>query len=165
MTPEQQRHLTDEALDDVLIGLGSPAAHAHLAQCADCRRRVESFQSGIDLFNQASLAYSEAQPVKTSRTAQPARRFLAQPVFAVWAAAAALLVLAGPAAWHLLSPHSVHAPAIATEVQDTEAQIAEDNELLEQVNAAIAPNDQNVVDQFQLTEAPDSQAAPGTRTK
>ena len=52
-------HLSDEALDDVLIGLGSLASHAHLAQCPQCRARVESFQTTGDLFNQASRQFSE----------------------------------------------------------------------------------------------------------
>lgn len=165
MKPDTQSHLTDEALDDVLIGLGSLASQAHLAHCLECRARVEEFQSSVELFNQASLGYSEAQPGKALSTTQPAHRFLARPVLAAWAAAAVLSILAGPAAWHVFAPHSVHAPAIATDVQESETQIAEDNELLRQVNAAIAPDEQSVVEQYQLLEAPRPHAHPRMRTE
>jgi hypothetical protein len=33
-------HLTEEALDDVLIGMGSEEAALHLAACPECRARV-----------------------------------------------------------------------------------------------------------------------------
>jgi anti-sigma factor RsiW len=168
MKPEIQRHLSDEALDDVLIGLGSLASHAHLAQCPTCRARVESFQSTIGLFREASLGYSKAQPVRTPPAAQgsKSRRIFGQPVFATWAAAAALLILGGPAAWHVFAPHSVHAPAVANQSQDSDSQIAEDNELLKQVNAAIAaPDEQSVVDEYHLLDGSIPQPQPKMRTE
>jgi predicted anti-sigma-YlaC factor YlaD len=165
MTPEIKRHLTDEALDDVLIGLGSLVSQAHLAQCPQCRARVESFQSSVSLFNQASLAYSEAQPVKTLSASQPARRFHVRPVIAAWTAAVILLVVMGPAALHLFIPHPVHAPAVATETRDTETQIAEDNELLRQVSAAIAPDEQYIIEQYQMMKGPSPRGHSKMRTE
>ena len=153
-------HLSDEALDDVLIGLGSLASHAHLAQCPQCRARVESFQTTVDLFNQASRQFSEAQPVKTLETVRT-RHFIARPVLAAWAAAAAMLIVVGPAAWHVFAPHPVHAPAVATQAQDSESQIAEDNELLRQVNAAIAVPD----DEYHWLDGSIPQTHPGMRTE
>jgi anti-sigma factor RsiW len=168
MKPDIKSHLTDEALDDVLIGLGSLASHAHLAQCPQCRARVETFQSSVDLFNQATLGFSEARPALARPITQPvkARRFFARPAFATWAAAAALLVLGGPAAWHIFAPHPVHAPAVATQSHDSEQQIAEDNELLRQINAALAaPDEQSVVDQYHLLDGQIPQVQPKMRTE
>ena len=41
MTPEFTTHLSEEALDDVLIGLGSKEAHAHLAVCPNAGRKCQ----------------------------------------------------------------------------------------------------------------------------
>lgn len=164
MTPVLQSHLTNEALDDVLIGLGSPASLAHLARCPECRARVEAFQSSIEVFNQASLAFCEAQPLKATPASRPAPRYFTRPVLAAWATAV-LLILVSPVAWHLFKPHPVQGPAIATVEQDSETQIADDNELMRQVNAAIEPDDQSVVDQYQLLTGPRSQAHPKMRTE
>ena len=164
MKPDLHSHLSDEALDDVLIGLGSATAQEHLSKCSHCRARVEAFQSSVALFNQAAFAYSEARPAKTPLVGDRQRKLPARPVLATWAAAAALLVLAGPAGWRLIVPRPVHAPTNA-QTQDSQAQIAEDNELLRQVNAAIAPDEQSVVDQYQLLEGPSQQAHPKMRTE
>lgn len=160
MKHQATNHLTDEALDDVLIGLGSVSSLAHLDQCAECRARVEAFRSSVSLFNQASFAWSEAQPVRKQPATLPRHRFFTVPVVAAWAAAAILLVLASPAVWHIFAPHPVQAPAIATTTADYETQIAEDNELLKAVNAAIEPNEQDVIDQYQLLDGQHTQAHP-----
>ena len=45
MTPASSTHLSEEAFDDVLIGLGSPESETHLAVCEDCWRRINSTAS------------------------------------------------------------------------------------------------------------------------
>ena len=159
-----QNHLTDEALDDLLIGLGSAASHAHLAQCAECRTRVDSFRSTIDSFNQASMAWAEGQTIRTAPAPARRRPIFARPAFAVWAAAALLLAVAGPSAWHVVVPRTVQAPTVAGS-QDSESQIAEDNELLQAVNAALAPDEKSVVDQYKLMDSQDTEAQPQMRTE
>jgi anti-sigma factor RsiW len=164
MKPAAQNHLTDEALDDLLIGLGSPASHGHLEQCAECRTRVDSFRSTIDSFNHASMAWSEAQTNSTAPAPSRRRPIFARPVFAVWAAAALLLAVAGPSAWRVFVPRTVQAPAVAGS-QDSESQIAEDNELLQAVNAALATDEKSVVDQYQLMNSQNTKAQPQMRTE
>ena len=61
------RHLTDDELDELLMGLGSKEAHAHLASCAACRTQVQEFQSIVTAFNEASLEWSEAKSNTISR--------------------------------------------------------------------------------------------------
>lgn len=163
MKPDLQSHLTDKALDDVLIGLGSLVSHAHLAQCNQCRSRVELFQSNVDRFNQASLAFSTAQSNKARPASWAARRFLGRPLFAAWAGAAALLILAGPTAWHFFPPHPAQAPVVATDRPESETQIAEDNELLRKVSAAIATDERNVVEPYQLQTMPSQPTGPGMK--
>lgn len=54
-------HLSEDELDEVLVGGGSPAAEAHLAQCAACASRKVEFAEAVAGFNQATLAWSEAK--------------------------------------------------------------------------------------------------------
>ena len=61
MTPSLSNHLSEEALDDVLIGLGSAESEAHLAVCPECRAEVETFRGDVALFNAASVAWSESR--------------------------------------------------------------------------------------------------------
>ena len=162
MTRPAENHLTEEALDDILIGLGSPASHAHLEQCPECCARVDAFRFSIDSLNQASLAWVKAQPVRTASAPAPRRPIFARPIFAVWAVAALLLAAAGPSAWHLIAPRTVQAPATIG-VEDSDAQIAEDNELLRAVDAALTPDEKSVVDEYQLNDSSASEAQPQTR--
>ena len=76
MTPATN-HLSEEALDDVLIGLGSAESQAHLEVCADCRAQVRTFLGDVALFNAASMAWSTfstlGQPLRRSRLSPPGR--------------------------------------------------------------------------------------------
>ena len=138
MTPAWSNHLSEEALDDVLIGLGSAESEAHLALCPECRAQVETFRGDMALFNAASMAWSE------SRHPQPRHRERAgagtRIAFASWAAAAAALVIMAFGIWHHRpAPLQNQAISVQPQVVDTEAQIAQDNQLLQAVNAAISP--------------------------
>lgn len=164
MKPDTQSHLSQEAFDDVLIGIGSRASRTHLAQCEECRARVDAFQSAIHDFNAATLAYSESQPIRVVAPLKPAHRFGPRPVFAAWAAAA-LLILSGPTVWRQFHSTPVQAPATVTVAGDRENQIAEDNSLMQQVDAAIAPDEQSVVDQYQLLEDSGMQEPMNMRTE
>jgi hypothetical protein len=150
MTPTYSTHLSEEAFDDVLIGLGSPESEAHLAACRDCRLRVNAFHADVALFNSASMAWTENQPVLLRPTARKTfhRTRLA---FVSWAATAAALVGMAVVVWHHDGPVT---PSRATpnvsQPADTEAQIAQDNQLLQAVNAAISPNDESPVDEYKL---------------
>jgi hypothetical protein len=68
-------HLSDEQVADYLSGISLPATASHLAQCAKCRDEVDRMSVSIRSFDQASMAWSEAQApaVKPSspRSARP----------------------------------------------------------------------------------------------
>ena len=151
MTPKYSIHLSEEALDDVLIGLGSPESDAHLAVCLDCRVKVNSFRSDVALFNSASMAWAESQPAKL-RPAVHKTFHRTRLAFVSWAATAAALGGMGFVVWHHHGPVAPPSRATANVSQqaDTEAQIAQDNQLLQAVNAAISPNVESPIDEYKL---------------
>jgi hypothetical protein len=157
MTPASATHLSDEAFDDVLIGMGSPESEAHLAACEDCWRRVNSFRSDVELFNSASMAWAASQPVLLTPTGRKTvhRTRLA---FVSWAATAAILAGTAVAVWHHHGPAVPQSQTAATLSQpaDTEAQIAQDNQLLQAVNAAISPDEESPIDEYKLFQRRDS---------
>ena len=60
-----EKHLSEEQLDDVLIGDPGVEAAAHLADCAACKARVAALEAPIASFAAVSLAWSERQSVTT----------------------------------------------------------------------------------------------------
>jgi len=157
MTTEVSAHLSEEALDDVLIGLSTPESDAHLAACSVCRSRVEEFRSGLQAFNQVSLAWSEARPMpRTTISLQTAARSKARrDLFAPlgWAMAAAMVLMIGIPIWNRdHSAPSNNEPAAAATASDSEAQIAQDNELLKSVDMALNTNEESSLSEYQLLD-------------
>jgi len=155
MTPESTRHLSEEALDDVLIGLGSPESHSHLEVCAECRAQVKMFLGDVALFNAASMEWSRNR-LPQAGASQP-RRVRMHAAFAGWAiTAAAVLVLA----LGVLHQRPETAPTQANTVQpqpvNSEAQIAQDNQLLQAVNAAIGQDEASPIEEYKISESPHS---------
>jgi hypothetical protein len=151
MTPACSTHLSEEALDDLLIGLGSPESEAHLAACLDCRGRVNGFRSDVALFNSASMAWTESQLVQLRPTARKTVHRI-RLAFVSWATTAAVLAGMAVAVWHHHGPATSPSRATAPQSQpsDTEAQIAQDNQLLQAVNAAISPDEESPIDEYKL---------------
>jgi anti-sigma factor RsiW len=158
MTPEWATHLSDEALDDVLIGLGSEETETHLFSCPDCRARVAAFRADMSFFNSASIAWSESKKQRFRWTPPRPTGFRIRVAFVSWAAVAvALLVMAvvigrhGPPA----QPNHAYHVEVAQPV-DSEAQIAQDNQLLQAVNAAIGPDEESPIDEYKISDRPHS---------
>jgi len=193
MTQQISAHLPEEAFDDVLIGLGSAESEAHLAVCDVCRGHLEEFQSNLQTFNQASLAWSqaisEARPVPVSMGAgasslrlaarSAARRRMFIPLG--WAVATALLLVIGLQVWNRerqpsLTANMATGNAVAgnsaidksakTSMQsDTEAQIAQDNQLLQSVNLALNTSEASPLQEYGLEDElqPRMKAQPKVR--
>ena len=146
-------HLSEEALDDVLIGRGSAESDAHLARCGECRAKVEKFQSDMELFNAASMAWSEAQPAQAPDQTRlvPVRRM---PFALAGSAVAASLavVIALSVGHHERKISADKRINDAVVVEDSQVQIAQDNELMEAVNAAIGPQDESMMDEYGISE-------------
>jgi hypothetical protein len=157
MTTETSAHLSEEAMNDVLIGLGSPEAIAHAGACAECRAQLQVFQDEMTLFNRTSLAWSEARSA-TLGAIEPTRQ--AKPMlvpFGLAFAAALLLAVAVPGWMHRGAPathtnQAVTAPAEPQ--QDSADQIADDNELMRSVDMALSSGEESPISVYQIRERP-----------
>jgi len=153
MKKELSAHLSEEALDDALIGLSSPEAEAHLALCGACRGQLEAFHAEIQLFNQTSLAWSEAQPARPFPVV--ARKKLIHTYYAPlgWALAATVFLAIGVPVWnhdHRVSP-KYNATSVSTP-PDTEAQIEQDNDLMRSVDAALNAQEASPLNEYNLSK-------------
>jgi hypothetical protein len=165
MTPALPTHLSEEALDDVLIGLGTAESHAHLAVCAECRAQVAMVRGDIALFNVASMAWSQSRrsrPLPSDSRHHPRLRA----AFVGWAVTAAALVWMAVAIWlhHPAAPPN-NAHVVESLPVDSEAQIELDNQLLQAVNAAISPEEASPIEEYQIVESlhPHTKARSKTR--
>lgn len=160
MTPKSSTHLTEEALNDVLIGLGSPESEAHLEWCAPCQSKLEAFQFDVRLFHSAASAWSQSRiPVQAASLPFHRARLRTRIAFVGWGTAIALLVVMVATVWRHSSVSPSHRAATAqVQIFDSEAQIAEDNELLRAVSAAISPDEEAAIDQYNLLNHPRSHA-------
>jgi hypothetical protein len=153
MTPGSSVHLSEEALNDVLIGLASPDANAHVAFCELCRRQVEQFRDDMRLFDETSLAWSKSKAANKIRVLPPwgLRQAILAPVG--WAMAAAVLVmLAIPSLIQHRSDQHGPVATTGTEYGDSAAQIAQDNELLRSVDIALNPNEDSTLHEYGLSQ-------------
>jgi len=141
MTNDSAVHLSEEALNDVLIGLGSPGDEAHLVACPACRARRADFRAQVQAFGESSLAWSEARAAAMPRPSkwQAARR-VPIPALGLALAAMLLVAVAAPLWHHFNSSGPSSSGAVVPPVSasgDSEAQIAQDNELLRSVDVAL----------------------------
>jgi hypothetical protein len=153
MTREPTAHLSEEAIHDVLIGLGSADADAHLAVCGLCRGQLEAFHSDLQVFNDTALAWCKAQPAKC--LCVPPKWQVRQAIFAPvgWALAAAVLAMIGMSNWiHDRSPLN-STSMVASTPEESEAQIAQDNDLLRSVNLALSANEESPLSEYHLPES------------
>jgi hypothetical protein len=153
MTPASTNHLSEEALDDVLIGLGSAESHAHLEVCAECRSQVKTFLGDVALFNAASMAWSKSRLPRPPATEPRGVRLHA--AFLGWAATAVALLVMALGVWHHRTETAPkQANTAHSQPADSEAQIAQDNQLLQAVNAAIGPDEASPIDEYKILEGP-----------
>jgi len=88
-------HLSDDELDEILIGIATDDASAHLAHCTSCGQRLAAFQSQLDAFNHATMAWSEARANSISRDLLAHKLTPRVTLKAAWSSAAvAVLALA-----------------------------------------------------------------------
>ena len=152
MTRDRSNHLSEAALNDVLIGMASPESELHLAVCEACRGRVEGFHSHLTAFNEATLAWSDARPIAAARVAARPQMHRLPLAVAGWAMAVVLLALAALPVWRRIDHVSMgHNTTVALPSEDSQAQIAQDNKLLQAVNAAINPNEASLLHEYGIS--------------
>ncbi len=159
-------HLTDAQFSEMLFSEGvavEPAIRAHLAQCDQCRTELGMFLAAMDDFGAAAMEWSNAQPVVSPR-ATVRRPTMARPLR--WAVAAALVAAVGvPVAMHRERPDA--APVVAGidfDGGDSQAQIAQDNRLLQSVDVALAESDPSPFEEYRLDDSTEGSRAR-TRTR
>jgi hypothetical protein len=163
-------HLSEEALNDLLIGMGAPESEHHLEGCAECRARVDEFHAGMELLNQTTRAWSEyrALRIESAPGKASARRAASSwagvlgsgarkmPLATMgWATAAVLVAAIAVPVWrmHNQPPVGSMTPATA-QPQETEAQIAQDNQLLREVDAAINSDEESPLGAYSSSKRP-----------
>jgi len=162
-------HLTEDDFDDILIGAGSPEAAAHLAACEPCGQRLAAFetqfQAQMSVYNQASLAWSEARSNSISRDLAAHRPSFRVTPAGVWSTACALLLAVTFTVTANLQRQSAtleaaNTPAAAAGMDDQPVnadQLASDNAMLAAIDSEMhAPRPA----QFGLYENTDAPAQP-----
>ena len=180
-TKQSQTHLSEEAIQDILIGMSTPDAEAHMTACEDCRSRVAAFRSDLDLFNQSSLAWAESKSESLSEasTAQIRSRHKSSPALSplqrssrllTWkplTAATAALLVAASALWNYQHASGTSTGTDTTQITDfidTPDQIAEDNQLLNNVYNALDEEPQSPVNEFSVSGT-DSSSRTSTKAR
>lgn len=139
-------HLNDDQFTECLMGAepGSEAA-THLSHCEACREELARFGASVGSFNAAAMAWSESQPSvslqgstqgRGSRVSWTNRPFAAA---TSWALAVCLMLVAGVSILQHRGYHdgSANMASVVPPQEDSEAQIAEDNKLLMDVDLAL----------------------------
>ena len=130
-------HLTDDQIDDHLIGDLHGEAVQHLAGCAECQDRVAEMEAPISSFKDVSLAWGERQSATMPVRPAGLRTKTNHGRRAIWAATATAAVAIGvaiPLARHEAHGTTPAAPHASTHTQtfaaEREEQIAQDNQML-----------------------------------
>lgn len=143
-----ERHLTDDDLDELMMGVDRPELQAHCAACAPCCSRISAFSASIQPFNDASLAWSQARSHTFTRDLSQHRQTWRLTANAARSAVAMLvlgLVASLTAGMHL-RPAQVTGESLATVTQpaphpfsaDARAQqIARDNAMMQAIDAEL----------------------------
>jgi hypothetical protein len=84
-------HLTEEQLDDVLMGDAAAETTAHLEHCADCREQITEMQFAIRSFTTTTMSWSERRSATMPQ--QPATEGSAWNRKLNWSLAAAVIAV------------------------------------------------------------------------
>ena len=145
-TTKTVKHLTEDELDEILMGIADSAASSHAETCQVCAGRLTQFRAALGEFNHASLAWSEARSNSLTRDLRAHRLSptLSRP--ALWSCvsagvvAAALLLTAG-LEHHTAAGRNASMQASALAGSDYESsrqqEIAMDNEMLAAISSEI----------------------------
>ncbi len=157
MNSKLSNHLNDDQFMECAIGEEpSVEAAAHLRECEACREELARFGVSVSSFNSAAQAWGESLPpmsVVGASVGQQGHR-APRPFFAVasYALAACLMLAVGfDVVHHVQGGGGSGAVSTASVPQeDSAAQIAQDNQLLMDVDVAIRSDDRSPVQEYGL---------------
>jgi predicted anti-sigma-YlaC factor YlaD len=132
-------HLTHEELTNRLLDEPSMTVDAHLHDCEQCRAEMNQIRTSLGLFRSAAHSWSErAAEVDHNVIVVAPRR--TRSWTAEWAVAAALLLFLVVLPMVYWQDHGSHGKTASTPavVNNSQAQITQDNELLSAVNNEIS---------------------------
>jgi predicted anti-sigma-YlaC factor YlaD len=174
-------HITQDEMTELLMGTRTSTLDCHLQACAECREELERVKSSLALFRTASHAWSESLGSEVSEM-QPvlslprARRIHASWGEASWwklAAVAAVLLIVFAAAYRIkrtsvndntakgTTPNAVVAESSQNQI--AQDQIAQDNELLAQVNSEISESVPTPMQPLQISAASSNSSSQNTK--
>lgn len=163
-------HLSEDDLDEVLLGIASPQSSAHLAACDLCTERFQTFQTELKAqmtaFNQASMAWSEARSNTISRDLASHKSTPRLTLPAIWSATAAM-VLAVTLALHVSLDHrsaaleasnstasqTISASADAIHPEHDQHELASDNAMLAAIDSEMGTPQPAQFGLYQTTKA------------
>jgi hypothetical protein len=163
-------HITQEEMTELLMGTRTSTLDCHLQACAECRDELERVKSSLALFRTASHAWSERAASKTSEMQQVISLPRATSYASWWklAAVAAVLLIVFAAAYRIkrTSPNGntakVTTPSTIT-TESSQNQIAQDNELLAQVNSEISESVPTPMQPLQISAASSNSSSQNTK--
>jgi len=133
-------HLNDDQFADCLLGSKTNSAQAaHLLECPGCREELELFRSSVENFNSMSLVWSEKRSA-TSPTCVVSKGSSGWVSNWAWSMAIVMLLSVGTSL-HTRNEANQASSTVQTSApnnQNSEAEIAKDNELMKAVNREIS---------------------------
>lgn len=136
MTAKGPRHLTDEQFSDLLAGQSpSAAVEGHLSTCEYCRGELEAVEGTLSNFNRFSLTWAQREAARrVQRPSQWALQLGSMPTWAVGLAGTAVAVLIALGTGLPFGHEAEQTTAEIVLPGPTNAQIAQDNELLASID-------------------------------
>jgi hypothetical protein len=133
--------LSEEELDDVLLGDGPAEARRHLAVCVVCSARIAPFQASVAAFNEGSMAWAQAKSNTVSRDLSTARLSTGSSQPMAWGAGVAMIAAVafalGTGLHRTPAVPDATQTASARTAMDDEREIAADNAMLEAIDSEI----------------------------
>lgn len=160
-------HLTEEQFAECAL-TPDPASEAHLATCAPCRAELAAFAAAMNDFGMMATRWSEAQPRVSLRAVQQAKPHVLHHPAMRWALAGVLLVAVGvPVVLHGdRAPENANDASTTSQmpvVDDSQAQIDQDNQLMQSVNVALSAPEPPFLAEYGLQ--PETNRSPELRTQ
>ena len=162
-------HITHEEMTELLMGARTSTLDCHLQACAECREELERVKSSLAMFSSASHSWSESAAAEATEM----QRVITLPrvrTYTSWwkvAAVTAVLLVVFAAAYRIEkgSPIDNSAKVItpAINAESSQSQIAQDNELLAQVNSEISESVPTPMQPLQISAASSDSSSQNTK--